>query len=48
MRSMDKETFWTLCRAEAPWLTRLDFDQRWRAIWMLGQAMGAVIDIRKV
>ncbi len=48
MKVYDNAAWWALCKAAAPWLAPLDFDQRWRATWMLGEALGVVIDTRKV
>lgn len=41
----NKEQFWEECKRNAPWLTRRDFDDRWRAIWNLAVALNVCIRV---
>lgn len=45
MRAFTKEQFWEECKRNAPWLLRRDFDDRWRGIWNLAEAMGVRIRV---
>lgn len=38
----DKEAWWQECLKAKPDLTRQEFENRWHAVWMMAQFVGAV------